>query len=170
MKTRIVPGAEIETVTPLEASQLIAELLGAGGRPQVPLRAEQAGKTDAGGNATVYAYTVPPGMGFRLTRVLVQADGFTPGAPFTGAGAYLEIIRNDVMVDFLPLTVGSGGSLPSAWSESESDAPYYANGDAAGIRVNLGPATTGLLVRIQGELLAVAPEDGKPAGGKRRRR
>ena len=165
MKQRVVPGAEIEAATPQEVGALVAELLGATGRPQRPVRAEASKAADTSGNVRCPVYTVPAGMGFRLTRVYVTIDSATFGAPFTGSGAYLLILRNDVPVDGIPLTPGSGFSLPAVLTTGITDAAYFENGDELAVQAFNLTASIGLLVRMQGELVASAPPDGKGGRG-----
>lgn len=175
MKQRIAPGAEIEALTPLEAEALIAEMLGAGGRPQVTVRGDASGQTSAGGvfpGEGLVVYRVPQGMAFKLTRLYVRNDGNTFGNPFTGAGAALLLQRNDVEVDGAPLFPGSGGSLPAVLTDSETQANHFVNGEAVVVQFIAGPASQNVVVRFQGELLAAVAEseldDDKPKRNGRR--
>lgn len=167
MKQKIVPGAELDILSPEEAGSLIASLLGSQGRPEDRVRAEANKRTDAAGAVTLELYTVPVGQAFRLGRLLVSADGFTAAVPFTGAGAFVEILRNDVPVDFKSLTAAPG--LPALSEYSSFSAPYYTNGDMLAVRLTAGPSSTNIVARMEGllEALERVPSNGHGQGRRR---
>jgi hypothetical protein len=146
------PGAELDLLTPGEAKSLFDELAARLAQRPATVRAEKDALTDAAGAVSFAVYQVPSGMAFHLTRLVVTIDGFTPAAPFTGAGAYLEILRNDVPVDFASLVAGSDGLPRKFFAEGLDSSAYYANGDAVAVRIVAGPANTRLLARLQGLL------------------
>lgn len=155
MRQTLRPGAELELLTSSELQHALdAAVLRLAARPAT-VRAEDDAVTNAAGFVELEVYRVPQGMGFHLTRLLVLADGFTAAVPFNGAGAFLEVLRNDVAVDLVSLVAANpaGGSLPfKSDAHSEGAAPYYTNGDAVGVRITAGPVTTRVLVRLQGLL------------------
>jgi hypothetical protein len=155
VKQTVAPGKQLDIPTLGEVAELLGGLLGGQSDSAPAVRGEASKATDASGNVIVPCYTVPAGMAFRLTRLYVKPDSATFGAQFTGAGAYLLILRNDIEVDGLSLVAGSvgGGALPVSWSEGITSAPYYMNGDQLQVQLIAGPASTGLLVRFQGELI-----------------
>ena len=154
MKVALKPGAEIETLTREELRAELESLRLALARNPATVRAEEDGATAATGALTLPFYQVPMGMGFKLTRCAVFADGFTPAVPFNGAGAFLELLRNDVPVAFQSLVAGAGGGLPFVLidADSESSAAWAGNGEQFAIRLTAGPASTGIIVRTQGVL------------------
>jgi hypothetical protein len=155
VKQTLRPGAELELLTREELRGELRELEQALARRPAVVRAEKSFETDANGDASASVYKVPLGMAFRLSRVLVQLDGFTAAVPFNGAGAYLEVRRNDVMVDFLSLVAGAagGGSLPAKLdTESDSSAAWFANGDDVVVVLESVTASRSGVVRIQGLL------------------
>jgi hypothetical protein len=145
-KARIIPGAELEVPSADEIARRVTRLNAT--RPEVPIRAEASKLTDASGAVLFEVYRVPPGRSIRLTRLLVQADGFSARSPYTGAGE-VSLVRNDVIVDTLSLVSGPG--LPAVFESSESSAPFYANGDSVQVQVIGGPVTTNVTARMQGE-------------------
>ena len=148
MKATLIPGAELEFATPDDVTAAIAAAIsGMAGTPDV-VRAEAAGVTSAAGFLELPVYVVPLGQSFTLTRIVVEASGFTPGVPFTGAGAFLDILRNDIREDFV--TLASGPGLPAIATDGESQGAVYQNGDVVAIRITLGPISTGIVARIRG--------------------
>lgn len=149
MKQKMVPGAEIESVTPDELRGIIAEAFsGVGGAPEI-VQARKDGTTDANGNLTLAVYTIPPGQEYVHTRMIVWAASATPASPWTGAGAYLLVLRNDIPVDFVSLVPGATG-LPAISTDSESQAPVFRQGDTLSVQLVSGPATTNIVVSIRG--------------------
>src|SRR5205823_4228038 len=45
-----------------------------------------SGNTDGSGNAVIGVYQVSDGMEFRASRVVIEASGYTPSAPYTAVG------------------------------------------------------------------------------------
>lgn len=164
MKQRLVPGQEIEAATPQEIGQLIAELLGASGRPQRPVRGEANRQANASGYARVPLYTVPLGMGFRLTRLYVAIDSATFAVPFTAAGGAINVLRNDQAIDGTSIAAGSG-SLPAVLTTGITDAAYFENGDELAVEFVAVTASIGCYARFQGELVASAPAEGRNGSG-----
>lgn len=162
MKQRIVPGGELDTLTPDELRGALFELIGGAGETKTTIREEAQAATDASGNVTVIVWNVPAAMEFRLTRVHVADDAHDYTSPFNAAGAAVKVLRNDVPVDGRTLDSAKAGfaSLPADLNWSESQAPHYSNGDQVAVQLVAAPASTGITVRIQGELVSLP----KPGG------
>lgn len=146
-RQKVVPGGEIEfdALTHAEAMELAQAFF----RKTVSerVRAQNGGKTDAAGAASIDVYTVPLGQEFRLCRVVVEADGFTFAALFTNAAGAVTIQRGGQMNDGFNLSAG----LPNVWSAGSGASPRYVNGEKVTIVVVGGPANTNISVRIEGD-------------------
>lgn len=157
VKVALKPGAELDVLTRDELrDELEAIVMRLRGAPAT-VRAENDGVTTAAGAVTVEVYKVPLGMSFKLTRLVVLADGFTPAVPFNGAGGFLELLRNDVPVAWCSLVAAAAiapGALPMQLVDADSpeSAVWYANGDCVAYRITAGPASTATIGRAQGIL------------------
>lgn len=156
MKVALKPNAELDVLTRDELrEELEAIVARLHDRPAV-VRPDEEGATDAGGELELEFYRVPMGMAFRLTRVYVVADGFTPAVPFNGAGGFLELLRGGVPIVGVSLVAAAaeGGRLPMTLVDADSpeSAAWFANGEVVAIRITNGPASTGVGVRAQGTL------------------
>lgn len=148
-RQRVAAGAELDFLTPSEAVELMRNF-----EQRVTYRTARAnasGKTDASGAITLDVYTVPPGFELELGRVNVDADSATPAVPFSGAGAFVALLRGAFRVDWSSLVAGAG-SLPFKTSYSGVNAPLYRNGEKVLVQLVAGPASTGVTVEIQGRL------------------
>lgn len=162
-KQTITPGGSIDAVTGDELARLFDAFLRSQA-PARPIRAMQEGKTDANGNVSIDAYEVPPGMEFELSRVVIQADGFTPGVPFAAAGAsWGEVRRSGTLIDWFTdqaNTVKLG--LPNRLSWNQGANSRIRNGEVVQVVILNNPggalANVGVLVTIYGRLY-VLPED-----------
>lgn len=143
-------GAEIDLLTRTEAESMVAGFVREHPRRmRIPLN----GKTDGAGAMVLEVYTVPMGRVFIVTRVIVGADGFTPGAPFQAPAGYLEIRRQGGQrTDFLSLA--APGGLPAISTDSDSAGGIYINGETVEIALVAGPANTNVTVYVQGILEA----------------
>ncbi len=158
MKAKLQAGQEIDFLTRAE----MAEVLRDHARDTAEVepttwRAALSGKTDGTGAVTIDVLTVPMGRRFRLTRYIIQADGFTPAAPYQGTGFILVRREGGQVVDFLPLTAASGGGIPAKSADSTSAAAEFVNGEKVEIAIVGGPVTTGISVYAQGTLTPRAP-------------
>ena len=159
-KQQIVPGGTIDALTADELKQLIEALT----RRDVVerVRAQSNGKTDGTGFVVVEVYTVDVGMEFRLSRVVVEADGFSFAGLFTNAAGSVTIQRGadaagkGQIEDGFNLAAG----LPNVWTGSSGASPRYLNGEKVAIVLVGGPANTNVNVRIQGDLM---PERRRPS-------
>lgn len=157
MRVALRPNAELDVLTRdelREELEAIVERLR--GRPAV-VRLDEDGATDSGGELELEFYRVPTGMGFRLSRLYVVADGFTPAVPFNGAGAFLELLRGGAPIVGVSLVAGAAvnaGALPMLLVDADSpeSAAWYGNGEQVAIRLTNGPASTRINVRAQGLL------------------
>lgn len=154
---KIKAGEEFETLTPDELRRELDGLRLALAKKPAIVRFEKTGVTTGTGALTLEGYKVPLGMEFRLTRLGVLADGFTPAVPFNGAGAFLELLRNDVPTSWQSLVAAAtvnASALPSILvdADSETSAAYYANGDCVAVKLTAGPATTNITMRGEGVL------------------
>lgn len=146
MKQKVVPGATIDAATPKEVAELVRALIRTDVYERV--RESSTGNLDAAGDGSVDVYKVPVGMEFRLCRVIVLPAGYTYAAMFTNAAGGVTIERNGgVIIDGFNLAAG----LPNAWSAGSGAAPRYKNGEVVSIGFVGGPASTGVLVRIEGD-------------------
>lgn len=157
MKVALKPGAELDVLTRDELRDELEAIVARLRDRPATVRAEEDGRTTAAGAAEIELYRVPSGMSFKLTRLAVLAGGFSPAVPFQGAGAFLELLRNDVPVAWCSLVAGAAvapGALPMQLVDADSpeSAVWYANGDVAAVRLTAGPASTDIIVRGQGIL------------------
>lgn len=160
MKTELKHGATIETCTPGELRDILAEHAGKfiSRRPQT-LAFDFGILLDGSGNSLVgteSAYKVPLGLQFTLHRVAIAADSFTPIAPYTNAGGYITIRRRSIVEEFILLTsaaqaAGVGG-IPFTYARTNDVAIKYVNGDELAFGVFVGPASKAVTFRIQGTL------------------
>jgi len=122
----------------------------------VIVRPEEEGETTAAGAVTIDVYTVPAGYDFSLTRLIIEAAGFTPAAPFTGAGAYIAVRRSSVLIDFASLIAvepsGGGKSLPALFTYSVTSGFSLRNKEVLQVELVAGPASTRILARAEGFL------------------
>jgi hypothetical protein len=160
--------------TVAEAWVALADELASFGRllsaqPQDGPTGVASGNTDASGNLFLIVYKVAAGEQFRLTRADVEAFGFTPAAPFSGATAWVAMYASDL--DQVPggtftgianalqggqvmigPPVAGGPMLPFLYAETESAAPEIRGPANLILVVNAGPATTRITFRYQGTL------------------
>lgn len=148
MEVEIRPGAKLDVLTKDELRDVIGEFTELFEHEvSDDVRASASARTDASGNATIAVYTVPAGMRFRLTRLVLAADGFTFGAPYTGAG-YFETRRNGQMVDGGVLA----NNLPTVGTDGASAAARFKNADVLEVAIVGGPVSTNVEARIEGDL------------------
>jgi hypothetical protein len=145
-KQKMIPGGEINALTPEEAKALLENIFNREVRERV--RAQATLKTDATGAATINVYTVDPGMEFRLSRVVIEADGFSFAVPFTNAAGSATIQREGQIQGGFNLAAG----LPNTYTAGSADSPRYRNGEKVSVVLVGGPAATNVNVRIEGDL------------------
>ncbi len=149
-------GATIDFLTADEVRQVVSEIFSGYLRPPETIRVAEGIKLDANGNSGIGAasiaetvYTVPLGYKLRLHRFGVFLDGYTIASPYTNASGYLEIQRNDVTEDMISF---AAPGLPQVWSASDADAIEFQNGENVQVLVSGGPASTSLVLRMQGTI------------------
>lgn len=143
-----VGGQEIDLVTPAELRQILGESFPARRGPQWE-RSQQGIVLDASGNGSVKVYKVPNGMRFRLHRLRVSVDTYTPAAPYTNAAGYGEITSENDGVEFVSFSPTAGG-LPATWSDSVG-LLFHAL-EVVGFTIVAGPAGGSVMCRAQGVL------------------
>jgi hypothetical protein len=160
VKQKVIPGGEIDAVSGDEFQALVAALT----RRDVVerVRAQENGKTDATGFLVLDVYFPPLGMEFRLSRVVVEADGFSYAVMFTNAAGSVTIQRNagpdghGQIEDGYNLSQG----LPNTWTAGSGSAPRYISGEKVTLVIIGGPANVNVNVRIQGDVM---PERKNPS-------
>lgn len=114
------------------------------------------GNTSAAGLLNLPIYLVPNGYQFYLTRWNVEAEGFSPGAPYSNAVGQISIFSGQefgvgAMLDFLPNPPAANGAiLPASSTDGLPSAPLFRGGETVSLRLVAGPVSTKINVRIQG--------------------
>jgi hypothetical protein len=160
VKFTLKPGAELDILTAAELREVMRERWTDFEQDApVTFRAPLSDKTNASGGATVEVLRVPAGRRFKLTRLLVWLDGFTPADPYQDDAAYMVIRREGGQrTDFLPLTSASGYGLPAVFTDGDAQAAEFVNGEVIQVEFVGLPANTTLTVYAQGQLQALAPD------------
>lgn len=155
---KIAAGEEIDVLNATEAEDIIAraiaQMQGQGGEGEI--RAGEGGVTDANGNIVVPVYVVPVGCSFRITRLVVDADGFTAAAPFRNPAGAVVVRRSGETVDFVNLQNG----LPALSTDSKDTGTRWRNGEIVELQLINGPANNTIRVAVQGFLRK--PTVGRP--------
>lgn len=157
MRQTVHAGKSLDFVTPDELEQRLGSLARRLRSDQRTMRPGAQGKTDSAGLLVLPVYECPVGLEFALHRLVIEADGFTPGVPFNAAAGYIDILRSDERCDFLSLAAGSG-AIPAVFSAGTQDAIRFRNGEVVSVRIVGGPASNGIVVRGQGTLQPVTTE------------
>jgi hypothetical protein len=156
-KHRIAAGEELDVLNKDELREVIGDFVSAVEDGETELRTGESSKTDANGNVTIAVYAVPPGFSFRVTRLVVDADGFTLAAPFRNPAGAVVVQRSGEMVDGINLQNG----LPAISTDSKDTGTRWRNGEIVEVVLVNGPATNGVRVAIQGFLRR---HDDRPRG------
>ncbi len=115
---------------------------------------------DDSGNAVFAFYQVGAGFYFNLTQVCIEAEGYTPAAPYANADAWLGLFvtKSNVgnpaqgqMFDFLPTT--DGGQLFPGVGDYDPPGRLARSTDYLVCRVAGGPANKRVTVRFDGLLV-----------------
>lgn len=157
MKFTLKPGETIETLTPGELSDLLA---GVADRftstpdetytnPSQPA----SGTVNANGSTSWVIAQAPPGYQIRLAWVVIDSPNFTPAAPFTAAGAFISLHRDDAnttRIDFTPSTA----IIPVRFNYGTLDAPLLRSGQQliANVVGGAGLANVPISGYVQGQL------------------
>lgn len=158
MKVKLTAGQDIDFVSPDELRGILAEMRKdeiEGGA--TTWRATLNGSTNAAGTAKIDVLTVPLGRQFRLTRVVIIPDGFTPASPYTNAAGYVYVAREGGQVTDLFSLVSGQGSLPAVRTDSVASAAVFVNGEKVEIQIFGGPVSTNVVCYCQGVLEARRP-------------
>lgn len=154
---------DIDIVTPHEAKRIIGDELDERFdlAPTELVRAEESGKTDAAGLLVLPIYVVPPAMEFRVHVIVVEADGFTPAAPFNGAGAWWRVRVASRGVDEASMVAAAvnGSQLPFVKTYGFMQGAVAVNQEPLELEINAGPANTLIRAFAQGTLV---PRPGSP--------
>lgn len=111
-----------------------------------------SGVTDASGNLTLTLTEVPAGKEANIFVVVLEAAGYTPGSPFSGAGAYISLHRGQPTVgNTIDFTVSSTGVFPCLFSYG-GDARLLRSSQTLVARIAAGPASTSVVASVQGIL------------------
>jgi hypothetical protein len=158
VKVKLQAGAELDVLSPSEAREIVVELLERERREPTyeQARPGESAVTDANGNALINVYVVPVGRKFIVTRLIVNADGFTPGVPFKNAAGWIDVLRSNERVDFVNLANG----IPAQSIDSKDTGNVFWNGEIVQVQITGGPANTSVRVDLRG-LLETPPGDGR---------
>jgi hypothetical protein len=157
MKATLTAGAVLDFITKDELRELALEFLERQAEePSVQsIRGEESGVTDGTGACTIVVYTVPLGREFISNRVIVDADGYTPGAPFKNVAGYIDVLRSEERVDFINLATG----IPAMSIDEDDTANRFRNGETVSIVIVGGPANTSVRAKVAGSLRVYKPDD-----------
>lgn len=117
--------------------------------------------TDGAGNLDMVLYQVPMGFEIVVTRINLEAIGFSPAVPFTFATGWVALVAGarfgvGSMIDFLPNPpAASGAILPATLTDGANQAGIFRGGEIISLHVNAGPITTAIYARLQGIQRAV---------------
>ena len=163
MRTKIVAGAEIDTLTREEfhdemrafGQEFVAGYL----RPPEWREIPGGVDLDSSGNAAAFElYTVETGYEFVLTRLEIQPDGYTQESPYNpSTQGGLDIYRDGRWRDGVPFGGTTGFTLPVVYSQTVGRAIRALDGAQLTLKVTGGPASTGLNVLTCGFLTPLPP-------------
>lgn len=155
MRAKIVPGAELEVLTPGEA----AELLAAQYREDVEERVRAAATVtlDGAGNGEDEVYTPPLGMEFEARRISCDLSTATDpgtGQVALGAGKTVEYLRGvgGTRIEWGQPTFGAAVQVPGSQSWGDEQGPYIRNGETFAVRAKGLTAGATLDVTVEGIL------------------
>jgi|SRR5882672_8856878 len=117
-------------------------------------------KTDVNGNASfAIGDVLPVGKRLRIYRILIWADGYTPGAAYVNAATWVGIFDApgqgiESLIDVSPETDGAQ-VFPSIATYNKHNAPMTVGGKQLFVGVFSGPPSTNVSVFMRGELTAL---------------
>ena len=151
-----------------EEIQKLGRLLAS--RPQDGPTGGASGQTDSDGMLALIVYKVAAGEQFRLRRAVVEAQGFTPAAPFAASDAWLGFydltqdsvpeltaggavgdIYQGALKDFAP-SIAGGPIFPALFVDSEEEAAEIRGPNTLMLLVSEGPPLVRVTVNYQGIL------------------
>lgn len=162
-KTKLTAGSEIDFLTKDELDEVFKRYLSGFLRPPQTVRPTFGILLDSSGESTTAGalagpadlFEVPAGYLLRLHRAGFWPDGYTLGAPYTSVTGYLNICRNRVAEDGIPLT---SPGLPQIWTAGTADGIEYRNGEVVQVQIVDGPPSASVRCALQGTLEPVVTE------------
>ena len=164
MRQKIVPGAELEVLTPLEAVELLEHLY----REEVEYRVRGAATIalDATGAGQDEVYNPPLGMEFEARRVSIDlasaTDPFTGAVLLNAAGKTIEYLRSGTRIEWGQPSYGAAIQVPGVQTWGDEQGPYIRNGEVFEVRARGLTANGSLDVTVEG-ILRRPPSEGQPA-------
>lgn len=121
-----------------------------------------AANLDGSGNATFPVYQTAAGFNFFVSRIVVEAAGYTPASPYSNASFYLGLyssqnpnsVAQGQLLDFTPTLAAAQGIPNVADYLADESGPMVQGQHYLVCNVVSGPASKILTVRYQGYLLA----------------
>ena len=156
------PGERIETLTPGEFAELLSAVADRfTTSPAETLVSPTSQQLSGTGIATWVIGEIPPGFQLTIGYITFEASGFTPGAPYSAAGAYIDLHPNDASqprIDWTPSNV----ILPCRFSYGTADAPVIRSATQIVAQVVAGPPNAIVNTVLQGKLEKVYNPAGRP--------
>jgi len=168
MRVKLQAGAEIDSMSPAEfreEMEAILKRLGPLLEPKTILQynCPKIVVPASGAVAETILYEAPTGYRTTLHRIAVTADGYTPGAPLTTAGAWLALWRDGVSPYNLLYPFPTTGTtvLPTVITEGSNAAVALRNGQRLVVSGALGAVTAniGLYFALQ----LIMEQEGQPS-------
>ncbi len=128
---------------------------------RLPVDVLAQANTDGSGNVTFPIYQVGAGFDLYVISYTVEAESFTPAAPYTNAAFWLGLfvspnqkaVSQGGMIDFIPTTAGSQG-MPAVTQPSGGASWIIRSGNFLVADCHGGPASKRLTVHLDGYLEA----------------
>jgi hypothetical protein len=161
-KHTITAGGEIDVIDEAQMRTIIEEAASrfTTGELEADIRAQESGQLDGTGAGLISIYTVPVGHIFRITRLVVAADGVSFSAPYTNAAGGIQVNRSGEYVDGLS-GLGGGILIPAISVDNKDTGTRWRNGETVDVQMIGGPANRTWRVSIQGFLKRLPPIDDK---------
>lgn len=163
MRTKIVPGAELEVLTPGEAAELVRSAYRETVEERV--RAAQTIKLDANGAGEDDVYSPPLGFEFEARRISVDldsaADPATGNVTLNAAGKTVEYLRGvaGTRIEWGQPQYGAAVQVPGIQTWGSEQGPYIRNGETFAVRARGLTANATLNVTVEGILKRPAGSD-----------
>ncbi len=128
-------------------------------RTERRFRGRGTGTTDVSGNVTINVYENSDGFELNLTSLSLEADGYTPAAPYSNAsfwaGVYVSADPTNTaqglggLVDFTPATAGGAGIPAVTFYPGNAGATLIGH-EWLVVDMNAGPPSKLIVVRFEG--------------------